>query len=71
MADVDELEITRILTDSDLDGVLSGAILLRRWPEAEVVFGHPGALKTDFMMILSTTRPQSAICPTTQSVVCP
>lgn len=45
MADVDELEITRILTDSDLDGVLSGAILLRRWPEAEVVFGHPGALK--------------------------
>ncbi len=45
MADIDELEITRILTDSDLDGVLSGAILLRRWPEAEVVFGHPGALK--------------------------
>ncbi len=45
MADVDGLEITRILTDSDLDGVLSGAILLRRWPEAEVVFGHPGALK--------------------------
>lgn len=45
MVNVDELEITRILTDGDLDGVLSGAILLRRWPEAEVVFGHPGALK--------------------------
>ena len=60
MASIGDLEITRILTDSDLDGVLSGAILLRRWPEAEVVFGHPGALKNglydDFI------NNQTAIC---------
>ena len=45
MVSIDHMEIRKILTDSDLDGVLSGAILLRRWPEAEVIFGHPGALK--------------------------
>ena len=34
------LDIRRIVTDSDLDGVVTGAILRRWWKEAEVVFGH-------------------------------
>ena len=36
------LDIRRIVTDSDLDGVVTGAILRRWWKDAEVVFGHPG-----------------------------
>lgn len=40
-----DLEIRRIVTDSDLDGVVTGAILRRWWPEAEVIFGHPGELR--------------------------
>ena len=33
------LDIRRIVTDSDLDGVVTGAILRRWWKEADVVFG--------------------------------
>ena len=40
-----DLEIRRIVTDSDLDGVVTGAILRRWWPDAEVIFGHPGELR--------------------------
>jgi len=40
-----DLEIRRIVTDSDLDGVVTGAILRRWWTEAEVIFGHPGELR--------------------------
>ena len=43
------LNIRRIVTDSDLDGVVTGAILRRWWPEAEVVFGHPGNLRAGMM----------------------
>ena len=43
--DVFDLEIRRIVTDSDLDGVVTGAILRRWWPDAEVIFGHPGELR--------------------------
>ena len=39
------LEIRRIVTDGDLDGVVTGAILRRWWPDAEVIFGHPGELR--------------------------
>tara|TARA_B100000927_G_scaffold217739_1_gene177885 strand:- start:1229 stop:2224 length:996 start_codon:yes stop_codon:yes gene_type:complete len=39
------LEIRRIVTDSDLDGVVTAAILGRWWTDAEVVFGHPGELR--------------------------
>ena len=39
------LDIRRIVTDSDLDGVVTAAILRRWWPDAEVIFGHPGALR--------------------------
>jgi len=40
-----DLEIRRIVTDSDLDGVVTGAILRRWWADAEVIFGHPGELR--------------------------
>ncbi len=40
-----DLEIRRIVTDSDLDGVVTGAILRRWWTDAEVIFGHPGELR--------------------------
>ena len=39
------LDIRRIITDSDLDGVVTAAILKRHWPHAEVIFGHPGELR--------------------------
>lgn len=55
-----DLEIHRIVTDSDLDGVVTGAILRRYWTKAEVVFGHPGQLRAGLLdeMIDRTT----AIC---------
>ena len=40
-----DLGIRRIVTDSDLDGVVTGAILRRWWTDAEVIFGHPGELR--------------------------
>tara|TARA_B100000945_G_scaffold294808_1_gene271800 strand:+ start:12410 stop:13390 length:981 start_codon:yes stop_codon:yes gene_type:complete len=40
-----DLEIRRIVTDSDLDGVVTAAILRRWWTDAEVIFGHPGELR--------------------------
>ena len=40
-----DLEIRRIVTDCDLDGVTTAAILGRWWADAEVVFGHPGELR--------------------------
>ena len=43
------LEIDKIITDSDLDGVVTAAILKRWWPDAEVVFGHPGNLRAGMM----------------------
>lgn len=43
------LDIRRIVTDSDLDGVVTAAILRRWWPDAEVIFGHPGALRAGML----------------------
>ena len=43
------LDIRRIVTDSDLEGVVTGAMLRRWWPEAEVVFGHPGELRAGLL----------------------
>ena len=40
-----DLEIRKIVTDSDLDGVVTAAILRRWWEGAEIVFGHPGELR--------------------------
>ena len=44
-----DLDIRRIVTDSDLDGVVTAAILRRWWPEAAVVFGHPGELRAGLL----------------------
>ena len=44
-----DLEIRRIVTDSDLDGVVTAAILLRWWKKAEVEFGHPGELRAGLL----------------------
>jgi oligoribonuclease NrnB/cAMP/cGMP phosphodiesterase (DHH superfamily) len=43
------LDIKRIITDSDLDGVVTGAILRRWWPDTEIKFGHPGDLRAGMM----------------------
>ena len=43
------LDIRRIVTDSDLDGVMTAAILRRWWPDSEIVFGHPGALRAGML----------------------
>jgi len=43
------LEIRRIVTDSDLDGVTTAAILKRWWVDAKVVFGHPGELRAGLL----------------------
>jgi len=43
------MEVDKILTDGDLDGVMCGAILLRVFPKAEVIFGHPGELKSGLL----------------------
>ena len=34
------LDIRRIVTDSDLDGVVTGAILRRWWPDAEIAVSY-------------------------------
>ena len=43
------LDIHKIVTDSDLDGVVTGAILRRWWPDAKIIFGHPGALRAGLL----------------------
>ncbi len=46
MMTITELEIENIVTDGDLDGILSAAILLRIWPSAEVYFTHPAEVRS-------------------------
>ena len=43
------LDIKKIVTDSDLDGIVTAAILKRWWPNAKVIFGHPGNLRAGMM----------------------
>jgi len=43
------LDIKKIITDSDLDGIVTAAILKRWWPNADVIFGHPGNLRAGMM----------------------
>ena len=54
------LGITNIITDSDLDGVVTGAILRRWWPDAKIRFGHPGNLRAGMMDDLINRN--TAIC---------
>lgn len=62
------LDIRRIVTDSDLDGVVTGAILRRWWPEAEVVFGHPGALRAGMLDDVIDRR--TAVCDLPRHPAC-
>ena len=54
------LEINQIVTDSDLDGVVTAAILKRYWPDAEVFFGHPGEIRAGMLDHLIDRR--TAVC---------
>ena len=54
------LNIETIITDSDLDGVVTGAILRRWWPNSEIIFGHPGNLRAGMMDHLINRN--TAIC---------
>ena len=50
MTGVDEFpEINRIVADSDLDGMCAAAVLLKAYPEAEVVFGHAAILRAGML----------------------
>ena len=40
------MDIDKIVTDGDLDGLLSAAILLRIWPSANVHFTHPAEIRS-------------------------
>ncbi|MBT6874314.1 MAG: hypothetical protein HOA28_03690 [Euryarchaeota archaeon] len=40
------LDIRKIVTDSDLDGIVTAAILKRHWRDAEIIFAHPGELRS-------------------------
>ena len=62
------LDIRRIVPDSDLDGVVTGAILRRWWPEAEIVFGHPGALRAG--MLDEHIDRQTAVCDLPRHPAC-
>ena len=59
-ADPLSLDIRRIVTDSDLDGVVTGSILRRWWPDSEVIFGHPGELRAGLMDHLMDRK--TAVC---------
>ena len=54
------LDIRRIVTDSDLDGVVTASILRRWWPDSEVIFGHPGELRAGLMDHLMDRK--TAVC---------
>ena len=54
------LDIDNIITDNDLDGVVTGAILRRWWPNAKITFGHPGNLRAGMMDHLINKK--TAIC---------
>lgn len=43
------LNIRRIVTDTDLDGVVTGAILKRYWKDADVIFTQPGQLRSGML----------------------
>ena len=60
MASALEMDIRRIVTDSDLDGVVTAAILRRNWPDAEIVFGHPGELRAG--LLDGFIDPRTAVC---------
>ena len=46
LINLQKLKPTRIIADGDLDGVASVAILLRAFPNVEVVFAHPPGIRS-------------------------
>lgn len=54
------IKIERIVTDGDLDGVMTAAILRRLWPDTEIVFSSPGAIRSGLMDHLIDSK--TAIC---------
>ena len=41
-----QISPTRIVTDGDLDGIASAGILLRAFPQAEVIFANPAGIRS-------------------------
>ena len=46
LINLQKLKPSRIVTDGDLDGISSAAILLRAFPDAEVIFAHPPGIRS-------------------------
>ena len=46
LINLQKLKPSRIVTDGDLDGIASAAILLRAFPDAEVTFAHPPGIRS-------------------------
>lgn len=46
LINLQKLKPSRIVTDGDLDGIASAAILLRAFPDVEVVFAHPPGIRS-------------------------
>ena len=46
LINLQKLKPSRIVTDGDLDGIASAAILLRAFPDAEVIFAHPPGIRS-------------------------
>ena len=54
------IDIECIVTDGDLDGVVTAAILRRLWPDVEIVFSNPGAIRSGLMDHIIDSK--TAIC---------
>jgi oligoribonuclease NrnB/cAMP/cGMP phosphodiesterase (DHH superfamily) len=54
------LDLRRIVTDGDMDGLMAAAVLRHGWPEAEVVFSHPAEIRSGYLD--SVIDEHTAIC---------
>ncbi len=55
-----KLDIKRIVTDGDMDGLMAAAVLRHGWPEAEVIFSHPAEIRSGYLDSLIDEH--TAIC---------
>jgi len=55
-----KLDIRRIVTDGDMDGLMAAAVLRHGWPEAEVIFSHPAEIRSGYLDSLIDEH--TAIC---------
>lgn len=44
-----KLDIRRIVTDGDMDGLMAAAVLRHGWPDAEVIFSHPAEIRSGYL----------------------